>query len=341
MPSASDLVYLQADFDHLDGVAGLAGNIRSASGGTIDLLINNAGRPGSPTRQVTVDGNEATFQTNYLAPVLLTESLVDLMGATGPARIVNVASATHLSTTLYPDPQLERAYAPTVAYAKSKLAVVTWSCWLSDYRLAPSIEVVSIHPGIVATRLLHAMFDIGGEPPEMAAAHLVAAAFRHGDHGTYYDEAQPSGPNPDARHSGFQAVLWGSTRALLGAHLGGLAARQGARWMSDLQRQIPIRRQREAELNEALALYFGRGITLYPHEDDARVIGRVGHVKAAYLLPVIKALVREFDEFNPDWSKETLDEAADLAVSRVARTHPELNQQGQAVLKNVFHWSYR
>jgi NAD(P)-dependent dehydrogenase (short-subunit alcohol dehydrogenase family) len=82
------------------------------------------------------DGNEITLQTNYLAAVALTESALDLMRQPRPSRIVNVASATHLSATLHLDDlNLERhPYSPVIAYSQSKLALVTYTCWLAERR---------------------------------------------------------------------------------------------------------------------------------------------------------------------------------------------------------------
>lgn len=48
---------------------------------------HNAARPGPPSRTVSPDGNEVTWQTNYLAPVALTSALLDLMGNARPSRV--------------------------------------------------------------------------------------------------------------------------------------------------------------------------------------------------------------------------------------------------------------
>lgn len=212
-----DVVYLRADYGVLGEVAELAAAVRAACPDGVDLLINNAARPGPPSRQLTADGHEATLQTNYLAPVALTTLLLDVLGAGSAGRLVNVASATHYSATLSLD-DLELAgpgYSPASAYARSKLALVTWSSRLAGHRPRPTIDVVSMHPGVISTGLLHAMFSLGGDSPEHAAANLLAVARHDDDNGTYYDERRPATPNPIALDSVAQELLDEFTQRML------------------------------------------------------------------------------------------------------------------------------
>ena len=214
MRPGGEVVYLQADYGELAAVGRLAEGIRSATD-RVDVLINNAARPGAPARTLSHDGVELTLQTNYLAPVALTSALLELMPS---GRIVNVASATHLSATLHLDDlELARhAYAPSTAYAHSKLALVTYTCWLAKNLPSPSIGVVSMHPGVIATDLLHAMFSIGGDSVEYAAENLLEVASLSGDNGTYYDERVPAPPNPTAQDPETQTRLHQLTTNLLG-----------------------------------------------------------------------------------------------------------------------------
>jgi NAD(P)-dependent dehydrogenase (short-subunit alcohol dehydrogenase family) len=202
--------YLHADYGDLRAVLGLARDIARVAP-EIDVLINNAGRPGRRQREVTSDGHEATLQVNYLAPVLLTDTL---LGSTRLRRVVDVASATHFGARLDRDDlELQHGYAGPSAYARSKLALVTYSCWLAARR--PDVEVVSMHPGVIATDLLHAMFSVRGASPESAADNIVEVSGRHGDTGTYYDERRPSAPDPAARDAATQQWLATRTADLL------------------------------------------------------------------------------------------------------------------------------
>lgn len=214
------LDYFGADYGSLADVTRLARDIRAVTD-RIDILINNAGRPGPPTRTVSDAGNEVTFQTNYLAPVVLTTRLIDLIGHDSPGRVINVASATHFSATLRPDDLnlAHHRYSASEAYAHSKLALVTYSCWLAAHRPSAWLDVVSMHPGVISTRLLHAMFTIAGHQPEHAAANIRYVASRRGDNGAYYDERSPVPPNPEASDPATQDRLQDITSRLLRGQL--------------------------------------------------------------------------------------------------------------------------
>ena len=62
----------------------------------IDVLLNNAGAF-FMQRQLSIDGIEMTFALNHLAPFLLGNLLLDMIQASAPARIINVASDAHTS----------------------------------------------------------------------------------------------------------------------------------------------------------------------------------------------------------------------------------------------------
>jgi NAD(P)-dependent dehydrogenase (short-subunit alcohol dehydrogenase family) len=214
----TELIYVRADFDRLAELDGLVDAV-ARHGTGLDLLVNNAGRPGSPRRTLSADGHEATFQTNYLALVALTSALLGALAAADRARIVNVASRTHLSASLaLDDLELEREYSPVAAYAHSKLAIVTYTCWLARQLESSPVEAASLHPGVISTELLHAMFGSGGAPAEVGARNIVSLVQRPvGVNGAYFDEDRPAEPNPDALVIENQERLVAATTLMLDA----------------------------------------------------------------------------------------------------------------------------
>src|SRR5258708_2667874 len=140
-----------ADFARLSDVADLARYV-SRRYRRIDVLVNNAAVVGPGTRTVTNDGNELTFQVNYLAPALLTGLLTPQLRA-GGGRMIAVSSCLHRTVTIdWADPQHRRSYWPTSAYAQSKLALTMFTRALAQQQ--SDVTAVSVHPGIIDTRLL-------------------------------------------------------------------------------------------------------------------------------------------------------------------------------------------
>jgi NAD(P)-dependent dehydrogenase (short-subunit alcohol dehydrogenase family) len=207
--------YVSADFTRLDAPRRLAERVL-ADTDQLDVLINNAAIPGPLTATIGAAGTELAYQVNYLAGTLLTHHLLPRLHERG--RIVNVASATHFGATLDVDDLdfRRRSYSPSAAYAQSKLAIVTYSNWLAT-RVAQT--VVSIHPGVVSTRLLHAMFAVGGGSTDVGGANLANAASADLRSGTYLDESTPSSPSPESLDRGSQEVLVADTVRRLGVPL--------------------------------------------------------------------------------------------------------------------------
>lgn len=118
----------------------------------LDILVNNAGI--WPTeRHLSVDGIEMTWATNVLGYFLLTNELLDLLQASAPARVVNVASAFAGGLDLS-DPQFEtRPFKGGRAYSQSKQAnrMLTWT--LAERMEEADVTANAVHPGGVGTEL--------------------------------------------------------------------------------------------------------------------------------------------------------------------------------------------
>jgi NAD(P)-dependent dehydrogenase (short-subunit alcohol dehydrogenase family) len=126
-------------------------------GQSLDLLINNAGVMALPTREVTGDGFERQFATNYLGPFALTLLLLPSMKPVAGSRVVTVtSSASNQGKIEFDNLQSERVYKPMFqAYAQSKLADLIFSLELQRRLKAVGSTILSTaaHPGYAVTNL--------------------------------------------------------------------------------------------------------------------------------------------------------------------------------------------
>ncbi|MBI3558162.1 MAG: SDR family oxidoreductase [Deltaproteobacteria bacterium] len=115
----------------------------------LDVLVNNAGAM-LAKRTTTHDGFETTFGVNHLGPFLLTNLLLEVLKASHPARIVNVASGAHSFGWMdFGDLQGERFYLGFKAYSQSKLANIIFTCELAERLKGSGVTANCLHPGMV------------------------------------------------------------------------------------------------------------------------------------------------------------------------------------------------
>jgi NAD(P)-dependent dehydrogenase (short-subunit alcohol dehydrogenase family) len=153
--SSEDIATVISDLSDLDAIGSMIAQLRRTLHAPLDILINNAGVY-TTRRETGAQGFELTLTVDYLAPALLSHLALPLLN-TSNARIINVASVAHSRGTIdWDDINLTRSFEPDRAYAQAKLALVTFTCELAR-RLGPTDPVpVSLHPGIVPTKLLAA-----------------------------------------------------------------------------------------------------------------------------------------------------------------------------------------
>jgi retinol dehydrogenase-12 len=143
--------FVAGDLESQKGVRAAAGAIK-ARVKRLDVLLNNAGAM-FQKRELTADGIERTFALNHLGYFLLTHELLDLLKASGPSRIVNVASAAHQGAKLdLSDLQNEKQYSGWRAYGQSKLANIYFTYELARRLEGTGVTVNCLHPGFVASR---------------------------------------------------------------------------------------------------------------------------------------------------------------------------------------------
>jgi NAD(P)-dependent dehydrogenase (short-subunit alcohol dehydrogenase family) len=131
--------------------------------GRLDVLVNNAGvlkenqvsttgpAPNS-TSAVSSEVLRETFDTNFFAPVALTQKLLPLIRKAPAGRIVNVSSILG-SLTLHSDPNSPIYSFKTLAYDASKAALNAFTVHLAHELRDTKIKVNSAHPGWVKTEM--------------------------------------------------------------------------------------------------------------------------------------------------------------------------------------------
>ncbi|AJK49329.1 SDR family oxidoreductase [Burkholderia plantarii] len=144
------------DLASLESIKAFGESLRS-SRDSLDLLINNAAVMTPPKRQVTSDGFELQFGTNYLGHFALTAQLLPLLRKGNKPRVVSLSSVAARSGTInFDDLQAQRSYRPMPAYCQSKLACLMFALELQRRSDAAGwgIQSIGAHPGISRTDLL-------------------------------------------------------------------------------------------------------------------------------------------------------------------------------------------
>jgi NAD(P)-dependent dehydrogenase (short-subunit alcohol dehydrogenase family) len=121
----------------------------------LDILINNAGISAEPIGEgkasaTNEDVLRRTFDTNFIAPVALTQALLPLLQKSEAARIVNMSSILG-SQTLHADPNSPIYNSKSLAYDASKAALNSFTIHLAHELKGTNIKVNSAHPGWVKT----------------------------------------------------------------------------------------------------------------------------------------------------------------------------------------------
>ena len=213
--------FLQADLSRLDDVRRVAADIRARCD-RLDVLLNNAGAI-FMQRAESADGIEMTWALNHLNYFLLTHELIDLLKASAPARIVNVASAAHQRGQIdFDDLESGKSYAGWRAYSQSKLANILFTYELALRLDGTGVTANALHPGFVRTRfgsnnrllakigIAVAMrvsgisVDAGGK----TSVYLAMSADVEGATGGYYDQCALAQSSEISYDTAVAARLW-------------------------------------------------------------------------------------------------------------------------------------
>jgi NAD(P)-dependent dehydrogenase (short-subunit alcohol dehydrogenase family) len=226
--SGNQVEYIAADLSTLWGMRHVAENFRK-SHNRLHILVNNAGGF-FIKRFVTQDGYEMTFALNHLNYFFLTILLLDLLKASAPARIVNVASGSHVGANInFNDLQGEKHYGGFRAYGQSKLANILFTYELARQLEKTGVTVNALHPGYVDTGIPLSSGLLGkiaklsarlfAQKPEVGAQtsiYLAASPEVEGVTGKYYIDCKQVASSPESYDKFVAEKLWQVSLDLVG-----------------------------------------------------------------------------------------------------------------------------
>ena len=224
--------YLCADFSDLAQVRALARDLRQRYR-RIDVLANNAGSVFAADG-LTIDGFDSVLQVNYLAAFLLTTLLMDVLVAS-KARIICTSSSSQRLVrpgVSVDDLLCVNPVRPTVAYGRSKIALVMFTRELHRRYGGLGVSAASFHPGFVnsnfgpasGSRVLAVMQRahterLVGITPEAACDQLVWLASDESQHfepaGEYFVKRRVGRAHRITYGSQRSRELWERTSALV------------------------------------------------------------------------------------------------------------------------------
>ena len=225
-----DVHALIADLSSMAEVRQVAGDFRKQFS-RLDVLLNNAGGV-FVSRQETVDGYEMTFALNHLSYFLLTNLLLDMLKASAPSRIVNVASEAQSGGTLdFNDLQLKNSYGMGgfKAYSQSKLMNVMFTYELARRLAGSGVMANVLHPGFVNTGFgrnnrglmqmimsVITLFAIKVEDGAQTSVYLASSPEVEGVTGKYFDKSKPKQSSAVSYDEAAQKRLWDISEQLTG-----------------------------------------------------------------------------------------------------------------------------
>ncbi|MEK8132046.1 SDR family oxidoreductase [Paenibacillus filicis] len=156
--------HLEQQYGKLDILINNAGVLLDAESVSVEIVNKTSTQPAEQLRE--------TFEVNFFAPILLTQTLLPLIRKSEAGRIVNLSSVLG-SLTLHADPSAPIYGIKTFAYNASKTALNAFTIHLAHELKDTAIKVNSIHPGWVNTSLGGAKADI--DAVEGSRTSIIAA----------------------------------------------------------------------------------------------------------------------------------------------------------------------
>lgn len=213
---------LLADFSDLSQVRQMAGEFNQRYP-HLDVLVNNAGSFYNTHRE-TPYGVELTFLVNHLAPFLLTSLLLDTLGHSAPARVINLSSDAHKYGSLdFDDLDFRKeGYVGIKAYARSKLANILFAYELARRLANNGVTVNALHPGHVATDIwrndfsfigpalkwITGLFSLSPEQGAESTIYLATSPEVEGITGKYFNKLKLAASSPASYDEAPARRLW-------------------------------------------------------------------------------------------------------------------------------------
>ncbi len=199
LPGGGHVESYVADLSRMADVELLA-KVVSEKHPKLDVLINNAGVYKS-SDPVTQDGLDVRFVVNTIAPYLLTQRLLPLLGTSG--RVINLSSAAQSPV----NPKAlarEDHLSDGLAYAQSKLALNMWSRHMAHSLKGDGPAIIAVNPGsMLGSKMVKDAFGVDGGDIRIGAEILSRVALADEfamASGQYFDNdsGQFASPHSDA-----------------------------------------------------------------------------------------------------------------------------------------------
>jgi NAD(P)-dependent dehydrogenase (short-subunit alcohol dehydrogenase family) len=208
---------LVADFIDLKAIEKMVDEM-SAKRLLPDILINNAA-VFEADYQVLNNGVEKTFMVNYLAPYYLTRLLLsDMLQEKSFPRIINVSSMAQTGTVDFNNLMGKKQFDGYEAYALSKLCNVLFTYYLHRKFNDKGLFALSLHPGVINTKLLRLGWGPGGDETLSGAQREEYAALTEDRDlsGKYLVNNKPSRSAAISYDERIQDRLWNISAQLCG-----------------------------------------------------------------------------------------------------------------------------